>query len=715
MTKYLQLLLILSYMLITCINNFAFAQTADTLSADSSSLLLDADFKKLIDYKSSIELNGVENFINYNVSSALMSNTDGDLNIRKAPAAMSVYTAEDIFKLGAKDIREVLTLISEIDFGVDVENIQGIVMRGMWTNEGKILVLLDGQILNENFYGTVNFNNGLINIDAVNKIEVIRGPSAINYGGIATNGVISIVTRSAYDQSSNTVGTMQSAFISGGLARTMYYANGGVFLNKNLSFVLNSSWGQQRLGSFQYTDIYGNSFEMKKSGYSAPINFNTQLNWKNTELHSFININNLRIQDGYTKIYTTALKQENFSAALDLKQKFVTSDHSKLISQISFYNYGPYLTRDTIKQQEFNDTSYYYFNVNTKRLTVNNTWNYSPVDKIDFLVGALAQLDLLKTDTLTDLIDLNGDLIIKKNIQTYAGFSQLYIKLPKLFNIFGGFRYENNSFAGSFANGKIALTNKYKRFHWKLLGASTFKTPLLANIIFSKNGEIKFETGSYGELELGYVFNSKLSVSTNYFFNEIKNNLVYFIDNQQNEGYINSNEPYGSVGSSLNIKYKSKFFYVDINYTFSNNRDKRFNNSFYSSNSISNIYLGTKKHRATMRLTYDLTTKVFVTGTYVFNDKTVAITSVDSLNSFQESIIPASHIINLYFGTRGLIAKNFNVGIGLSNILNERNYYVQPYRSGHSPLPQMGRELYIKINYIIPENRKKIKALFGDK
>ncbi len=714
MTKYLNTIFLLVTTTIMGVGSFSFAQNADTLLIDSDSLLLDADFNKIVKYKSNVELQGIEKYVNYNVSSALMNNTDGDLNIRKAPAVMTVYTDEDIFKLGVKDIREVLTLISEVDFGVDVINIQGVIMRGMWSNEGKILVLLDGEILNENFYGSANFNNGAINIEAIKKIEVIRGPSAINFGGLATNGVISIVTKNAYDHNSLSLGTMQSAFTSGGVARTMYYANGGVFHNKNLSFVLNSSWGQQRLGGFIYTDVYGNSFDTKKSGFSEPVNFNTKIKWKNTELHSFININNLTAQDGYIQIYTTALKQQNYSAAIDLKQKFITSDNSVLISQFSFNNYAPYKTVDTIRQQQFNDSNYFYFNLNTKRILFNNTWNYSPFDKLDLLIGGIAQIDLLKSDSLTKIQDINGNLYTKFNTKTFSAFSQVYYKLPKLFNVFAGVRYEYNSFSGSFTSAKLALTNKYKRFHWKLLGATTFKTPLLGNIILSKNGDIQFETGKYGEFELGYVFNNKWSVTINQFFNEIKSNLTYIVDNLGNEGYINSLEPYGSRGNSLNIKYKSKKLYTDINYTFSDNGDDRFKNSFYSSNTIKNIYLGTKTHRATLRITYDLTPKSFITATYIFNDKTAAITKIDSFGLFHESVMPATHLINLYIGSRNLIAKNFNLGIGMTNILNQKVYYAQPYKGGHAPLPQMGREVYIKMNYIIPENRKKIKALFGD-
>jgi iron complex outermembrane receptor protein len=67
-------------------------------------------------------------------------------------------------------------------------------MRGMSGKEqGRVLVLLDGIPLNKSDGGTVDWN--LVNVDLVERIEVMKGAGSALYGGNAMGGVINIITR----------------------------------------------------------------------------------------------------------------------------------------------------------------------------------------------------------------------------------------------------------------------------------------------------------------------------------------------------------------------------------------------------------------------------------------------------------------------------------------------------------------------------------------
>lgn len=118
--------------------------------------------------------------------------------MRESPSIISLITKEEISKSGARDLIDVLRLVPGIDFGMDIEGVVGIGMRGNWANEGKVLVLLDGQEMNEIISAGNMFGNHYP-IEQIKKIEVIRGPGPAIYGGYAEYGVVNIITHQAED------------------------------------------------------------------------------------------------------------------------------------------------------------------------------------------------------------------------------------------------------------------------------------------------------------------------------------------------------------------------------------------------------------------------------------------------------------------------------------------------------------------------------------
>jgi outer membrane receptor for ferrienterochelin and colicin len=79
-------------------------------------------------------------------------------------------------------------------FGVDVQGVVGIGVRGNWGHEGKVLLLIDGQRANELLYSTTQFG-GHYPADLIERVEIIRGPGSAVYGGFAELAVINVITR----------------------------------------------------------------------------------------------------------------------------------------------------------------------------------------------------------------------------------------------------------------------------------------------------------------------------------------------------------------------------------------------------------------------------------------------------------------------------------------------------------------------------------------
>ncbi len=115
-------------------------------------------------------------------------------------AAGYVLTAADIRRLGAENIPEALRFVpglhvSQYDAGKWAVSSRGFNFR----LADKMMVLIDGRAIYGNPYNGVFWEQNDIMIEDVERIEVVRGPGATEWGANAVNGIISVVTKRASD------------------------------------------------------------------------------------------------------------------------------------------------------------------------------------------------------------------------------------------------------------------------------------------------------------------------------------------------------------------------------------------------------------------------------------------------------------------------------------------------------------------------------------
>ncbi|PAF45864.1 TonB-dependent receptor [Helicobacter sp. 11S02629-2] len=126
-------------------------------------------------------------------------------NISQAPASISVVTPEDLSATPVRDIAEALQDVPgvSIDSGVGKTGGWGITIRGM--PQAYTLFLQDGKRLNVTT-GTLpnGFSETLTSfmppLNAIERIEVIRGPMSTLYGSDAIGGVVNIITKKSFDK-----------------------------------------------------------------------------------------------------------------------------------------------------------------------------------------------------------------------------------------------------------------------------------------------------------------------------------------------------------------------------------------------------------------------------------------------------------------------------------------------------------------------------------
>jgi vitamin B12 transporter len=112
---------------------------------------------------------------------------------REVTSSISVITEEEIESSSARDLSGLLS-----QNGVKVQRTNGglsvIQLRGFGTDEhggdlgSHVLLLLNGRRIG-------NGNAGLLGLANVERVEIIRGPAAVQYGAAAMGGVVNVITK----------------------------------------------------------------------------------------------------------------------------------------------------------------------------------------------------------------------------------------------------------------------------------------------------------------------------------------------------------------------------------------------------------------------------------------------------------------------------------------------------------------------------------------
>lgn len=119
-----------------------------------------------------------------------------------APTSVTVVTAEEIQKYGYRTLADVLKSVRGFyvinDRNYSYVGVRGFSMPGDYN--ARILFLLDGHRVNDNIYdGAYVGTEFPVDIDLIERIEIIRGPHSSAYGTGAFVAVINVITKRGRD------------------------------------------------------------------------------------------------------------------------------------------------------------------------------------------------------------------------------------------------------------------------------------------------------------------------------------------------------------------------------------------------------------------------------------------------------------------------------------------------------------------------------------
>ena len=169
--------------------------------------------------------------------------------VTEAPASVSIVTAEEIQKYGYRSLADVLRSVRGFyvtyDRNYSYVGVRGFARPGDYNS--RILLLVDGHRVNDNVFDQAFLGTEFpIDLDLIERVEVIRGPNSSLYVASAFLGVVNVVTKRGRDSKGLSFSGELASYgtYKGRLSYGKRFANG---LETLFSASNYDSQGQQRL------------------------------------------------------------------------------------------------------------------------------------------------------------------------------------------------------------------------------------------------------------------------------------------------------------------------------------------------------------------------------------------------------------------------------------------------------------------------------------
>jgi len=651
------------------------------------------------------------------------------LTLRDSPAVLSVVTRDEIAALGARDLIDILEMVPGFVPAQDSEGSISAGFRGLWSNDGRHLVLVDGQEMNEPFYTNVRMNNRFP-VDQIERIEIIRGPGSAIYGGYAELAVLNIVTRSAANQTGvATTGTL-GTFDGLSDRRTTLSAS---YANKHESLDdLETSFAifaGRALGSAGvYRDQYGVQYPYLQDNRMEPLFTNIGLGYHGLKLRY--------IYDGYQAfvrdIADSSTEQPYrirdlgtyFEARYDAK---LFGDRLTVTPRFNFKRQQPWRVADP--------SIVPYYLKTADRYLGNLTLSYAlPRDlaiigDLNVLAGVEGYLDKAKLDapeacdTSYQCPFLAGDKVQYKNV---AAFAQALLGTD-----FGsltlGARFEHHSEVGDSFVPRAAYTIVVGAAHAKIMASQAFRAPSIENInlppMDPETGDIlavtKPERTTVYEAEVGYEIANLAFVTANAFDITIKDPISYGYDTSSDSEVYKNYSTTGTRGVELGARVKQARGFANVSYSYysavGKNRVPQYgvpwqtpvesdvmqsDPSAYRATAL----LGMPQHKVAAYGAVQMMGDYWLSGSALYLSKRYGYASsilADDGTLAYSTISTEKPVVQLsaFVTVRDVGVRGMNIQAGVHNVLDSRWRYVEAYDGGHAPSPAPSREFMLRVAF----------------
>lgn len=442
-----------------------------------------------------------------NLNTVTVTGTRTPKALANSPVVTHVITADEIQKLDATNIQEVLmTEMPGLEFTYSMDQQVSLTVQGL--GGMALLFLVDGERLAGETLNNTDFLR--INTDDIERIEIVKGAASALYGSNSVGAVVNIITKKATDTWSLNLNSHYGSKYGN-------YRYGGTLGLKDGRW--NSLTNVQTNGTDSYT------LEGTDGGSSLSVYGNRQWNFKEKLMYSFNDHTTLTGRAGYyfherDKAEYKKDRARDFSGSLRLETAL--TDVDKLEASYTFDRYDKSDFYSDLKKDVLD-----YKNVqNSIRLLYTHTFHFDNAMTLAWTSGGDGMIDYLKSYQFTD----DG------NHKQYTAdlFTQGELTLDSHWTLIEGLRADYYSLAGWNATQKTGVM--FKTGHLNLRGSYSqgFRAPTLkemymdfnmANIFnIYGNEDLKSEHSHSFTLSGEYAY-KRYSVTATGYYNIMKNEI----------------------------------------------------------------------------------------------------------------------------------------------------------------------------------------------
>ena len=287
--------------------------------------------------------------------------------VTEAPSFVSVITSSDIERYGYRTLADVLRSVhgfyTTYDRSYTYLGVRGFSRPSDYNT--RFLLLLDGHRINDNFYGTAYVGTEeIIDVDLIDRVEIIRGPSSSLYGTSAFFAVINVVTKMPSGIPRLQVSAMDASYATPGARATwaQQFEGGPSILASGSAY---NSAGQS-LFYKEYDDPLNNNGVFQKGDGDRYYRLFGTASFRNFTLQAAFNSRDKGIPTGafgtpYNDPNTRTLDERSY---LDFKYERALSGGASVLARLSYDRYyyrgtypyySPYPTILTYKEHSWGD------------------------------------------------------------------------------------------------------------------------------------------------------------------------------------------------------------------------------------------------------------------------------------------------------------------------------------------------------------------------
>lgn len=589
------------------------------------------------------------------------------------PADISVITKEEIADQNYASASDALRAIPGV-------NVLGSGAKGSSMGQDKILlngdervlVLVDGRRMNLGSSGNSSAD-WLPPVNAIERIEVLKGGGSALYGTDAVGGVINVIMKKGSD-----IGNHVTVKAAGGSWNAEQYAiSASGSTDSGLGLIVSAT--KERRGEYKFKNANGKSQLLKNSGYDDT-GVIVKLDQKVGEDNRIgVNFEHINAEGGSPFGYsgfgnTDSHKRISNNVALRYDWN-ESSDERGYVQVYKNYQHAHFRSPVASRQSNFTDS--------TIGLEAQQNFKFSDTDELT--VGLeYYKTTVDNTSLYTGERDINNKAIFAENRWEFAPSWQLNT----------GLRYDHHSKYGSEVTPKVALNKKFdENSNVYLSWGRVFNAPTTDDLFWHQVDSSQWGTFyTYGDPNLkpekGYVWtfggntklNEKTSLSANVFYSKITDAIDWDY----------TSVPNYTLAVNVN-KEKRRGLELSLNHDFDDNL------SAYASYT----YVQVKQDKG-YGFAKDLTTKpnIYRAGLKYKNADWLFTLNANAVTGQSEKNFVDSSYFTLDLGAQYKINDNAKLFINGYNLTNAR--YAEfggLYKNGEAKYPMAGRSFIIGAEY----------------